>query len=136
MAGNTKFAVALHVILVLAKHEGGYISSDLLAESVRTNPVVIRRLLGILSDAGLVETKAGKAGGARLARGVEEITAYDIYLAVLDDELFPKPDKGENRECVVSCSMKRILDEVSERASGGLKATLGTLSVGELLRRL
>jgi len=136
MAGNTKFAVALHVILVLGKHDEGYISSDFLAESVRTNPVVIRRLLGILSDAGLVETKAGKAGGARLAKEVEKITAYDIYLAVLDDELFPKPDKGENSECIVSCSMKRILDEVSERASNGLKATLGTLSVGELLKRL
>lgn len=136
MAANTKFAVALHAVLVLARHPSTFVSSDFIAESVRTNPVVIRRLLGVLVDAGIVETKAGKAGGARLAKEGSGISVYDLYRAVLNEELFPKPEKGENSECIVSCSMRRILDEVCDRAAEGLKASLGTLTIAALVRQL
>jgi DNA-binding IscR family transcriptional regulator len=78
MSGNSRFPVAVHVLTALAYRDGESLSSTRLAESVRTNPVVIRRLLIRLGKAGLVEAQVGKSGGVRLARRPESITLLHV----------------------------------------------------------
>src|SRR5277367_4251746 len=85
---SSRFAVATHVLLALSLHRGERLSSAALATTVNTNPVVIRRLLGALQRAGLVETTAGKTGGTELSREPSAITLRDVYEAVNEGELF------------------------------------------------
>ena len=68
---NSRFAVAIHTLLMLATKADGPISSDYIAGSVGTNPVLIRRLMGDLRNAGLVDSRAGATGGFVLARPAE-----------------------------------------------------------------
>ena len=71
MPGSPRFAVAIHVLAVLAfiERKGGErVSSSQIAMSVNTNPVVIRNLLKALKDAGLIRVKEGRGGGIRLGR--------------------------------------------------------------------
>src|SRR5437899_7695621 len=69
MRTSCRFAMAVHVLAVLGYKQGDHVTSSLLASSVNTNPVVIRRLLLALQAARLVETrKGGTGGGTRLSR--------------------------------------------------------------------
>lgn len=67
MNNDTRLAVAIHILALLSFAGSEYRSSDLLARSVNTNPVVVRRLTGRLKKAGIVDVRRGQ-GGTALAR--------------------------------------------------------------------
>lgn len=125
MAANSQFSMAVHVLTVLARFEGEKVKSEKIACSVNTNPVVIRRLLGQLGQANLVESQTGAAGGTRLARCPKEITLAEVYKAVSCGEVFAlhgrSPDKncpvGRNIEAVLCGLQKEIDKSVGEKLS-------------------
>lgn len=84
---NTRFTVAVHMLALLAlnKNEARPSTSELLAKSVGTNPVVIRQLMQMLKKAGLIVTQNG-VPGSRLSRQPEKITLLEIYKAVQKEE--------------------------------------------------
>ena len=89
-------------------------SADI-AEHAGTNPVVVRRVLGRLKDAGLLTSEKGHAGGWRLARAPEGITLADVYLA-LDESLVASTNVADAPSCSVEHALHRkvadVLDEV------------------------
>lgn len=110
----------------LAFHKGEKMTSDQLASSIRTNPTVVRRLLAKLAEAGLLDSFKGKAGGVVLSKSPKEITLKDIYMATTDKKFLCQPsDKEPSKNCVVSCSMKKILNDVVD---GFEEHSLGYLS--------
>ena len=88
MTASSRFPVATHILVALHWNEGMLISSEQLADTVNTNPVVIRRVLGMLRKAGLVTTLAGARGGSALAKPPAEITLLAVYEAVEEAGLF------------------------------------------------
>ena len=84
----SRFAVAVHILTLVATFDNKQLTSESMAESIGVNPVVVRTLLGKLRKAGLVRTRRGVAG-AELVRPLEKIRLLDIYLAVNPEgELF------------------------------------------------
>ena len=134
MSANSRFPVALHVMTALAYHDGEFLSSPMLAESVRTNPVVIRRLVCSLSRAGLVEAHAGRAGGVRLARRAETITLLDVFRAVEGGATFSLPDKPENKACAVSCAMKKLLASVLAETDRAVSKSLERIRLSDVVK--
>ena len=63
----TRFAVAVHILMLLAISRGAHATSLVLARSVTTNPVVVRRITRLLARAGLIWVRRGP-GGAELLR--------------------------------------------------------------------
>ena len=126
---NQQFATAVHVLTALAFHKKSLMSSEVLAQSVNTNPVVIRRLLSQLTKAHLVSTTRGKAGGVKLAQEPHMITLKDVYLALSPSDPMAPRDKAAMKECPVSCSMFSIMTHVSE---GTQKATMKYLESQKL----
>ena len=135
MAANSRFAVAVHALAVIAWHSDDRHSSREIADSVATNPVVIRRLLALLSRAGLVESAHGAKGGFRLARPAAKITLYDVYHAVEEGGFFALPEKG-NDDCPVSCRMKGFLDGVFARVESKVAPELKRATLADVVRRL
>jgi Rrf2 family protein len=133
MSANTRFPVAVHVMTALAWNDGESLSSRRLAESVRTNPVVIRRLLSQLGRAGLVTSQVGKGGGVRLARRAASITLLDVYRAVEIGSPFVVPDKPENKACEVSSSMKSILASVLAETDRAMSRSLEKVRLSDLV---
>ena len=87
---SARFMTATHVMtmLALAQRAGEEpVPATACAFSLGTNPVVVRRLVGELRDAGLVEASRGAGGGVRLARAAHEVTLADVAAAVQADEL-------------------------------------------------
>ena len=65
---SSRMAVAVHVLAYLAWRRDEPITSERMASSVNTNPVVVRRIMGSLRNAGLVSVQPGVGGSAQLAR--------------------------------------------------------------------
>lgn len=108
---TSRFTVAVHTLLAIDAFANDYkTTSEFLASSVNVHPVVIRRTLGALKDAGMVEVKAG-AGGARIAKPLSAITLLDVYRAVdcVEDGLFHFHE-NPNPACPVGKNIHAVLD--------------------------
>ena len=125
---NQQFATAVHVLTALACKKS-LMSSDDLATSVNTNPVVIRRLLSQLTKSKLVATTRGKSGGVKLAKEPTQITLKDIYLAVSPTESIAPRTKSPHKDCAVSCAMHNIMSGI---ADGTQRVTLKYLETQKL----
>lgn len=136
MAANSRFAMAIHVMTSVALSEEELVSSSYLAESVNTNPVVIRRILSELQKAGLLETQTGRSGGTRLARKPNAISLYEIYAAVDEEELFAFNPNDPNKKCLLSCEMKSILEPIFASANKALAENLKKVRLSDLLEKV
>ena len=116
--------MAVHVLAVLAYKEGDRVTSALLAASVNTNPVIVRRLLLALQRAKLVETGKGAGSGSRLSRSPRRINLAQIYRAVEDSEPFATPSRKPNAACPVGHCIRRTLDKVFASAESALERDL------------
>jgi len=136
MATNSRFAMATHIMISVSLHKEELVSSSYLAQSLNTNPVVVRRILSELQKHGLLETQTGRSGGARLAKNVKSISLFDIFAAVDDGELFAYNPNDPNRKCALSCEMKRLLEPVFSSASESLADHLKKVKLADLISRL
>ncbi len=110
MLSSSRFVVAVHVLSLLARAVGkGPVCSHLIAESVHTNPVVIRRLMSELEKAKLVRSTAGRSGGFELDRPASAVTLADIYGAVEDETVFRMHKLDPDSECPVAAQMRDVL---------------------------
>jgi len=97
MPANLRFSVALHILTLLAANGTGLLTSEEIASSVDTNPVVIRRVMASLRENGLVESRPGVNGGWRLKKTPASITLCKVFETVREDDLLamhahPNPD--------------------------------------------
>ncbi|MDY6037682.1 MAG: Rrf2 family transcriptional regulator [Eubacterium sp.] len=110
---SSRFTVALHIFTCVDTFKDDYkITSDFLAGSINTNPVIIRKILTQLKSAGLITVARG-TGGITPTRPLEEITFYDVYEAiepVENGELF-NFHTNPNPKCPVGRNIHALLDD-------------------------
>ena len=138
---SSKLSVGTHVLTVFALKPGEPLTSEFLACSVNTNPVVIRRLLGSLRDAGIVESKTGVGGGWSLLLDPERITLLDILRAVEpQDEFFALHRSEPNPECPCGLHIQGVLTEVYDKVQDGMTRQLSGITIacitGKILERI
>lgn len=124
--------MATHIMTALAV-EQDKLSSTYLAESLNTNPVVVRRILSELQKAGLLETESGRNGGARLAKRSQVISLYDVYIAVDEGSLFAYNPNEPKKSCALSCKMKSVLLPVFDAACEALADKLKKIKLSDLV---
>src|SRR5258706_432542 len=133
MRTSCRFAMAVHVLAVLAYKEGDRVTSATLAGSVNTNPVIIRRLLLSLQKAKLVETCKGAGAGSRLSRSPQRINMAEIYRSVEDAESFAKPAKKPDSACPVGHCILEALDKVFASAQGAMEKDLAKTTLADVI---
>ena len=132
MKRDSRLSGVLHVLLHLAEVDGPATSAHL-ARIMKTNPVVIRRILGSLRECGFVQSEKGHGGGWTLACEPNAVTLRDIYLALGAPGLFAIGNRSETPGCLVEQAVNAALDEAFEEAEALLldrveRVTLGALS--------
>jgi Rrf2 family protein len=133
---SSRFAVAIHILTLLALNPNEPLTSEFIAGSVNTNPVVIRRVLGVLRAARLVTSQGGNGGGWQLVGDPEAITLRDVYCAVEDEALFPLHHRPPNPNCVVGRNIQGALTEHFTAATEVLKEELARTTVATMLRAI
>ena len=126
MKRNGRLALALHTLGHMATDPTRTRTSADIAAHSATNPVVVRRVLGRLREAGLLISEKGHAGGWRLARDPDCITLADIYLA-LDERLIAAGDADQSTTCSVEHALHRrvadVLPDIEQRLIERLRET-------------
>lgn len=116
---NTRFATAIHILTLLASEPEEWISSDFIASSININPVMVRKELSALMDMGLVVTKKGKEGGAKLSKSSKDITISEIYQAVNSGEILGRKNKDTNPKCDIGRQINErltyLFEEIDQR---------------------
>ncbi len=137
MAANSRMTIAVHALawLALAQRRGHEVlTSDQVAASVNTNPVIIRRSLGDLGRAGLVRVRHGAGAGWSLARAPEEITLLEVYDAVGQESPFGLHRTEPNLECPVGMGIRPALSQIYGGIEQAVRHELALVSVADVLR--
>jgi DNA-binding IscR family transcriptional regulator len=134
MSANSRFASAVHIMTFLGYIGPNGSTSQAIARSLQTNPVVVRTLLKDLANEGLVQLRRGRLGGVHLARSADEIDLGQIYRAVDKDSgaLFLRD--AFNPRCIVARTMLKTLPPLFDAANDAVKASLGQTSLSSLLK--
>lgn len=133
MRVSTRFSDSIHILAVIVIYKGKIpLTSDNIAGSVRTSPVVVRRLMGKLRKAGLLKTVHGSAD-PKLAKSPQEISLYDVFLAVEDNQHLFTIDKKTDPECIVGGNIQPTLKEFYQQAEIAAEAKLASFSLQDVL---
>lgn len=132
MSTSSRFAVAVHILTLLAQAEEP-LPSSLIAGSVGTNPALIRRMIGALTDAGFVSTTMGSTGGAMLARPAASITLLEVFRAVETSALITLHQSAPNPACLVGREITGALRNVADRAQAAMDAALAEVTIADML---
>lgn len=133
---TSRFAVAVHVLTLMAWSDDEPLKSDQIAVSVNTNPVVIRRMLCELAEDKLVVSHTGSTGGSRLGRDPQQITLLDVYRAVESADVFSLHPKRPNQRCPVGAGIGTVLEEVRTEIDSAIEHVLARITVGDVVLRL
>ncbi len=137
MASNSRLAIAIHTAGMLAVMKNcGHISSEKIAESVSTNSVVIRRIIGLLVKHKLVEVQMGTGGGSRLTRSPNEITLAEIYLALEEGALFQVPMLEEAHCCNLGITVRPVIAEVLQEAESEMIKKLQSITLADVMQKV
>lgn len=136
---NTKLPMAIHILAMLEmnKSKERPNTSDLMAKSIGTNPVVVRRIMGQLRRGQLICTSPGKPG-AELMRPIGEITILDVYKAVRTEEDEPIFDVHPNpaQVCPIGRNIHSALDIPLTAAQKAMEDELAAHTLEEVVESI
>ena len=133
MRVSTQFTIAVHALIMIAYFPDIRVISEMVAESVGNNPVIIRNIYGKLKKAGILSIQRG-TGATSLTKTANEITLWDVYQAVETDavdEIFKFSDTLSGA-CPVGSSIKELLFIHLQEAVNSLKDSLSKTTIEEL----
>lgn len=128
MAVNTRFATGLHTLLILALEPSGLQTSDEIAEKLNTNPVVVRRVLARLRQAGLIASQKGPNGGSKLGKPAKAIRLGEVYRALEPAALFKVSTSHSGK-------LSGGLEKIFAGAQTALEAELDGSTIGQLAKK-
>ncbi|KQN07106.1 Rrf2 family transcriptional regulator [Sphingobium sp. Leaf26] len=121
----------LHILIHMG-HAEGPITSETAAEMLNTNPVVVRRTMAGLRDAGHVRSVKGHGGGWTLASSLDRITMLDIYRAVGEPRIFSIGLADPQPKCLVEQAVNASMSSALGDAEAMLIARLAQVTLAEI----
>jgi Predicted transcriptional regulator len=132
---SSRFSIGVHILLLIAV-SSKECTGDNIASSVNTNPVIIRKIMGMLKKAGLVKVRPG-VGGASLRKTLDQITLLDVYRAVdviEEGKLFNIHDEPDP-ECLVGRNIESALRSELMEAQSAMEQRLAKVTLDQLVAR-
>lgn len=131
MRKDSRLSRMLHVLLHMSRHSGSF-TSEQIGKMLGTNPVVVRRTLSGLRDAGFVQSEKGHRGGWRIAGDLSKVTLLDIHRSLGSPKFFAIGSDNDSPDCAVEAVVNRALADVLGDAEARLVAQLGTVTLDDL----
>ena len=131
---TSRFTIAVHIITAIDYFRDEMkVTSNFLAGSVGANPVIVRTVMGNLKDAGIISISQGKSG-IGLAKGLDEITFYDIYKAIdpVGEEGLFHFHENPNIKCPVGRNIHDALDTRLRQVQDTMEKEMKSITVAEI----
>jgi Rrf2 family protein len=133
MRRDTRLSVALHVLLHLSELDQP-ITSETFGPRLKTNPVVLRRILARLREAGILRSEKGHGGGWSLARKLTSVKLGDVYDAIGVTTLFTVGLRQDRPTCLLERAVNRAVSGALAEAEELLLKHLRSISVADVLK--
>lgn len=130
---SSRFTMAIHMFACIDTFTDRKMTSDFMAASIGTNPVIVRKLLQQLKAAGLIEVSRG-TGGVTVTKPLDEITFLDVYKAVEctpDEQLFHFHE-NPNPKCPVGKNIHHVLDDRLNQVQKAMEDKLTTMTLADV----
>lgn len=131
MKRDGRLSRMLHVLLHMARSDSP-VTSGLIAQMLGTNPVVVRRTMAGLREAGFVRSEKGHGGGWSLACDLAQVSLLDIYKALGEPTIFAIGNATETPGCLVEQAVNRALDDAFCDAGALFAARLRNVTLAGL----
>lgn len=131
MKRDSRLSAVLHALLHMAERQEP-MTSETLGLCLGTNPVVVRRTMGMLRDAGLVGAARGHAGGWRITADLSKVSLCQLHEALGEPALFAMGNRHENPACLVEQVVNAALDEAFVDAEALLLERFASVSLADL----
>jgi Rrf2 family protein len=131
MKKSSKFSDILHVLLHMAESSKPA-TSEMLAKSMKTNPVVVRRAMAGLREKGFVQSEKGHGGGWQLSCDLQNVTLFDIYKAVGAPALIAITNRNESTDCLVEKAVNTATKQAFKDAEKLLIENFSNVTLSEL----
>jgi DNA-binding IscR family transcriptional regulator len=132
MKRDSRLSSVLHALLHMAEL-GEPMTSEALAECMRTNPVVVRRTMGLLREAGIVSSARGHAGGWTISADLRALTLRQLHEALGEPAIFAIGNRNETPECLVEQSVNAVLDGAFAEAEALLLDRFASVTLADLV---
>jgi DNA-binding IscR family transcriptional regulator len=132
MKYSHKLSDAVHILAYIDILPDTDLSSSAIAASVDSNPSLIRRLMSLLVQAGLLKTSPGKID-PKLARSADDISLLDIYLAIEDDPQLLHVDDKTNMQCIVGGNIQATLNQAYRQVQEAAQKQMAAISLQSLI---
>lgn len=132
MKRDSKLSIALHILVHLAKAGARPTISGELAAHLRTNPVVVRRSLAGLREAGIVASEKGHGGGWTLGRPTAAISLGEVYAALGERGDLLVAREPDPHGCLIAANVDRALDGFYAEAEALLLRRLDNVSLADI----
>ena len=130
---SSRFTMAIHMVACIDTISNQKKTRDFMAESIGTNPVIVRKILQQLKAAGLVEVARG-TGGVKVTKPLDQITFLDVYRAVEctpEEELFHFHE-NPNPKCPVGKNIHGILDKRLLEVQSAMEEKLSKMALEDV----
>ena len=131
MNRDSRLSSVLHALLHMAEHDGP-VTSEALARCLDTNPVVVRRTMGCLRDAGIVRSERGHAGGWRLVADLGTVTLRQLHDALGETALFAIGNRNLAPACLVEQAVNAALEDTFAEAEALLLRRFSGITLADL----
>lgn len=134
---NTRFPVAIHIMVTAAFFKSKTVTSEALAKSVNTNPVVIRRTCSLLKASGLINVRSG-VGGVYLNKDPKDITLLDIYKATRSPDQSSIFDMHQNPNplCPIGANIHEALSAPLLAAQQEMEKKLSEFTLQDIIKSI
>src|SRR5699024_2341450 len=134
---SSRFTVAVHMLALISFDEYGNLTSRQIADSVNTNPVVIRRLMTKLKEAEFIDVSQSNSG-IELIKPLSDITLFDIYKAVevVDEKELFQIHENTNIKCVVGANIQMVLEVILENAQAAMEGVLKNVTLENIVSKI
>ncbi|WP_370042667.1 Rrf2 family transcriptional regulator [Lysinibacillus sp. RC79] len=134
---SSRFTIAVHILSIIKQNPSTICTSEFMAESVNTNPVVIRKILSYLKKAGIVQVRRG-TGGASLVKDLDAITLLEVFRSVEvveEDQLFHLHE-NPNPDCPIGANIQAVLELILVQAQEAMEQVLANITMEHVITSL
>lgn len=128
---DARLSRMLHLLIHMGRREGP-VTSEAAAAMLGTNPVVVRRTMAGLREAGFVSSVKGHGGGWSLTRALDDLTMLDVHRALGENRIFALGPADPEATCLVEQAVNGSLESALREAEALLLRRLAEVSLADI----